>query len=163
MNYLKNSVLLLVLAFLCSCNEQRQPAAKTSFPYTVKSDLDSSSCIIIYLINPIDCENCKTVDRAFLKKLFRSSRISKNNIAFVMPRKRPIEMPVLLQDVFGPNWENTSKNVFPNDTLVNEILEMNHLTDFSSYLMIYDPSGDSILYRSYIHEMDLERIEKDYL
>ena len=163
MNYLKNSFWLLALAFGLSCHEKVPADDERSFPFRIKPDLDSSSCIIVYLINPIDCENCKTVDRAFLKELFRSRKISRNNIAFVMPRKRPIEMPVLLQDVFGPNWESASKNVISNDTLVDEIMTMNHLTDFSSYLMIYSPHGDSVLYRSYIHDLDLERIEKEYL
>lgn len=159
MTLLKINLLLIITILFFSCSELN----KKKFPYTIKSDFDIKSNIVIYLISPLDCENCKGIDRSYIKDLTNCKKIPKKNMVFIMPKKRPIEIPVLLKDIMGENWKSFESNVFSSDSLKDEIMKINNLTDFSSYIMIYTPSGDSILYKSYIHDMDIDEVLNKYL
>lgn len=159
MNSLRNKFSLLAFLLIVSCSDKQEKP----FPFTIRHDYDANSNILIYLVNPVNCENCLSLDREFFRDLMNCKRISRKNIVLVLPYKRPIEIPVLLENLMGDNWKNYQKNIISSDSVSDEIIKMNGLSELTSYLMIFNSKGDSILYKTEISHIDYDYVLKRYL
>ena len=115
----------------------------------------------MYLVNPLGCQNCKSVDHAFLNQLLNNKKFEKRNLIFIMPSAREVEIPVLLKTFLGENWEAYRPNVFFSDELTKEIVTANHLDGESSSLLIYSPAG-KVLFDSYIYSIETDSLQKKY-
>jgi hypothetical protein len=126
-----------LLLFSCNNTENVVVGLNAKMPLTILncfSVVDTSSSIIVNIINPDDCLSCITVANNYFQNL-NKIRLPKQNFLFIFPSTREIERSYLLEKF---SLSKDLNNLIFNDSILDLFNKVFMSSDFTSYLVVYN-------------------------